>query len=82
MDDSIESISCTALRVYHGDIIQDIQGDVTEALFDEQVLTESEYEKIKSLVSVANKICILPLPLNAFDFISVICVLNIFKMTN
>lgn len=61
MDNAIESILCSALKVYHNDIIQYIQGDVIEALFDKQVLTESEFKNIKSLVSITNKICILSL---------------------
>lgn len=38
------------LQLHHGNIIQDIQGDVIMDLFKKQVLTESEYQDIKSQV--------------------------------
>lgn len=59
MDNCSINIACTALKINHDIIVQDIQGDVIEALFDQQVLTEVEFKKIKSVVSVGNK-CILP----------------------
>lgn len=48
--DDNQSILCTILKEYHDSIIQDIQGDMTLALFETQVLTESEYNNIKSEV--------------------------------
>uniref|UniRef100_A0A2H8TPT9 Apoptotic protease-activating factor 1 n=1 Tax=Melanaphis sacchari TaxID=742174 RepID=A0A2H8TPT9_9HEMI len=44
-----QSIPCTMLKKYHGRIVQDIQGDVIEALLKKQVLTESEFCDIKSV---------------------------------
>lgn len=43
-------ISSVALKIHHDNIVQDIQGDVTVALFQENVLTEDEYIKIISEV--------------------------------
>lgn len=45
-------ISSVALKIHHNSIVQDIQGDVIMALFQEQVLTEDEYKNITSVVKV------------------------------
>lgn len=60
MENCNVSIACTALKINHENIVQDIQGDVIQALFDQQVLTENEFKKIKSLVSVKNKYILPP----------------------
>ncbi|XP_060875475.1 apoptotic protease-activating factor 1-like [Metopolophium dirhodum] len=46
--DDNQNIPCNILKEYHDSIIQDIQGDMILALFETQVLTENEYNNIKS----------------------------------
>lgn len=46
-----QDIAYTIFKIYHHDIVQDIQGDVIMALLEKQVLTKEEYQKIKSKVN-------------------------------
>lgn len=50
-------IPMAVLKIHHDIIVQDIQGDVISALFENQVLTETEYEEIKSEVSIEKQYC-------------------------
>lgn len=46
-----QNILSTVLIVHHDIIVQDIQGDVIMVLYENKVLTESEYRDIKSKVN-------------------------------
>jgi len=48
--DDHQNIPCNILKEYHDSLIQDIQGDMILALFETQVLTENDYNNIKSEV--------------------------------
>lgn len=48
--DNQHIILSAALKIHYDIIVQDIQGDVIMALFQIQVLTKNEYDKIKSMV--------------------------------
>lgn len=48
--DDNQNILCTILNEYHDSIVQEILPDITLALLKKQVLTENEYNNIKSEV--------------------------------
>jgi transcriptional regulator CtsR len=45
-----QRVTQAILKIHHDEIVQDIQGDVIWALFEKQVLTEKDYQYIKSQV--------------------------------
>lgn len=47
-----QQIISNVLKVHHKNIVQDIQGDVIVALYEKEVLTEHEYQSIKSEVKI------------------------------
>lgn len=49
MDDN-KNILFNILKEYHDSIIQDIQGDMIFALFEQQIISDIEYRNIKSEV--------------------------------